>query len=90
MDAVTLLGLAAAVFTTASFVPQVVKTWRSGSSTDLSLGMYALFTVGIVLWLAYGVLIRDLPIILANVVTLALVLAVLGQALWHRRPPSID
>ncbi len=85
MSATTLLGLVAAVFTTASFVPQVVKTWRSGSSEDLSLGMYGLFTIGIVLWLVYGFLIRDLPIILANVVTLGLVLAVLGQALWHRR-----
>jgi MtN3 and saliva related transmembrane protein len=90
MNAITVLGLVAAAFTTASFVPQVVKTWRSGSSADLSLGMYSLFTVGIVLWLVYGVLIRDLPIILANVITLLLVLTVLGQALWHRRPRSID
>ena len=86
MTAITLLGLVAALFTTASFVPQVVKTWRSGSSADLSLGMYTIFAVGIVLWLVYGVLIRDLPVVLANGVTLLLVLTVLGQALWHRRP----
>ena len=90
MTAITLLGLVAALFTTASFVPQVVKTWRSGSSADLSLGMYTLFAVGIVLWLVYGVLIRDLPVVLANGVTLLLVLTVLGQALWHRRPRSIN
>ncbi len=86
MTSITLLGLVAALFTTAAFVPQVVKTWRSGSSSDLSLGMYGLFAVGIVLWLIYGVLIRDLPVVLANGVTLLLVLTVLGQALWHRRP----
>jgi MtN3 and saliva related transmembrane protein len=86
MDSVTVLGLIVAAFTTASFVPQVVKTWRSGSSEDLSLGMYGLFAVGITLWLIYGALIRDLPIVLANGVTLVLVVAVLGQALWHRRP----
>ena len=86
MTAITLLGLVAALFTTASFVPQVVKTWRSGSSADLSLGMYTIFAIGIVLWLVYGVLIRDLPVVLANGVTLLLVLTVLGQALWHRRP----
>ena len=86
MDPVTVLGLIAAAFTTASFVPQVLKTWRSGSSADLSLGMYSLFAVGIALWLAYGLLIRDLPVVLANGITLLLVLGVLGQALWHRRP----
>ena len=86
MEPVTVLGLVAALFTTASFVPQVVKTWRSGSSSDLSLGMYSLFAVGIMLWLVYGVMIRDLPVVLANGITLVLVIAVLGQALWHRRP----
>ena len=87
---VTLLGLVAACVHDGAFVPQVLKTWRSGSSSDLSLGMYGLLAVGIVLWLVYGVLIRDLPVVLANGVTLLLVLAVLGQALWHRRSRSID
>ena len=88
MSAITILGLAAAVCTTASFVPQVLKAWRSGSSADLSLGMYGLFTLGIVLWLIYGVLIRDTPIIVANVVTLGLVLSILIHILRSRRPPA--
>ena len=88
MSAVTFLGLLAALLTTSSFVPQVLKTWRSGSSADLSIGMYTLFATGVALWLGYGFLVNDLPVILANGVTLALVLVVLGQALWHRRRPS--
>ena len=87
MTGTTLLGLAAAALTTAAFVPQVVKTWRRGRSDDLSLGMYGLMTTGVVLWLAYGLLLRDLPLIAANGVTLGLVLSVLVQALRHRRPP---
>ena len=77
MTSTTLLGLVAAACTTASFVPQVVKAWRSGSSADLSLGMYSLFTVGIALWLAYGIAIRDVPVIASNAITLGLVAAIL-------------
>ena len=93
MSGVTLLGLAAAACTTASFVPQVVKAWRSGSSADLSLGMYGLFTLGIALWLVYGIAIRDTPIIVANVVTLALVVTILAHIVRFRparsrRPPG--
>lgn len=88
MSAVTLLGLAAAACTTAAFVPQVLKAWRSGSSADLSLGMYGLFTLGIVLWLIYGVLVRDAPIIVANGVTLVLVATILVHILRSRRPPA--
>ena len=84
MSAITLLGLVAATCTTAAFVPQVVKAWRSGSSADLSVGMYGLLTAGLSLWLAYGVLVRDLPIIVANAVTLALVLSILAHILRSR------
>ena len=86
MSGVTVLGLVAAALTTASFVPQVLKAWRSGSSADLSLGMYGLFATGIVLWLAYGIAIRDLPIIVANGATLALVLSILVHILRFNRP----
>ena len=86
MTGITLLGLAAAACTTASFIPQVVKAWRSGSSADLSLGMYVLITLGIGLWLVYGLLVRDLPIIAANAVTLVLVASLLLHILrtWLR------
>lgn len=84
MSGVTVLGLVAAVLTTGAYVPQVVKTWRSGSSADLSLGTYGALLAGLVAWLVYGILLRDLPIILANVVTIALVAAVLVHILRHR------
>ena len=85
MNAVTVLGLVAAACTMASFVPQVVKMYRTRSSADLSVGMYALLTSGAALWLAYGLLIGDLPIVVTNVVTLVLLLAVDIQIFLHRR-----
>jgi MtN3 and saliva related transmembrane protein len=72
MNTVSLLGLVAGAFTTIAFLPQVIKTWRSRSAKDLSLGMFTIFTLGVAMWLAYGFLINDLPVILANVVTLVL------------------
>lgn len=72
MNAISLLGLLAGSFTTIAFLPQVLKTWKSRSAKDLSLGMFSIFTIGVGLWLTYGLLINDLPVILANVVTLIL------------------
>lgn len=66
------LGLLAGTLTTIAFVPQVLKTWRSRSAEDLSLGMFSLFTVGIALWLVYGFWIQALPLILTNTITLGL------------------
>ena len=72
MNTISLLGLIAGAFTTIAFLPQVLKTWRSRSAKDLSLGMFSIFTLGVAMWLAYGFLINDLPVILANIVTLML------------------
>jgi MtN3 and saliva related transmembrane protein len=72
MHGVTALGLLAATLTTLAFVPQVVKTWRTRSTADISLGMFAILTAGITAWLVYGAVIGDLPLILANAVTLVL------------------
>lgn len=73
----TFTGLAAATCTTIAFVPQVLKAWRSRSTKDVSLGMFLLLVAGIVLWLIYGAVQGDLPLILANVVTLGLSAAIL-------------
>jgi MtN3 and saliva related transmembrane protein len=86
MDAITLLGLAAATCTTVAFLPQVIKNWRTKSAGDLSFGTFGLFTLGVVLWLVYGALIDNIPIIVSNVVTLALYLANLTQMMWYRPP----
>ena len=72
MDYVNLIGSIAGTLTTISFMPQVIKTYKSKSAKDLSLGMFSLFCVGIVLWLVYGLLNHDLPVIISNVVTLIL------------------
>jgi len=77
MDYFTVIGLAAGFCTTVAFLPQAVKTWRSKSAKDLSLGMYLIFCTGVVLWLTYGILISDLPIILTNSVTLILAISIL-------------
>jgi len=66
------LGLAAGTLTTAAFVPQLVKAWRSKSTGDLSWGMLVTFSTGVLLWLIYGVWIDSLPVILANAITLLL------------------
>jgi MtN3 and saliva related transmembrane protein len=65
-------GLIAAVCTTACFVPQVVKTWRTRSTGDISLGMFAVMTLGIALWMIYAVIRSDIPLFAANAVTLCL------------------
>ena len=72
METTETIGMVAGLLTTIAFVPQVVKTWRTQSAQDFSLKMLILFTAGIALWLAYGILKRDLPIILPNVVTFVL------------------
>ncbi len=69
MDNINILGIIAAILTTSSFLPQVIKTWQSKSAKDLSIGMFLTMTTGIILWLIYGIIKNDLPIILANAVT---------------------
>ena len=71
-DATTVLGLAAAAMTTAAFLPQAIKTWRTRQTRDISLGMFLTLCLGIILWLVYGFLRGDLPLVLGNGVTLVL------------------
>ena len=63
--AVTAIGLIAAVCTTVSFVPQLIRVWRLRSAREISLTMFLVFSLGTFLWLLYGILIRSLPVILA-------------------------
>lgn len=72
IDYKEIIGIVAGICTTIAFLPQVLKTWRSKSAKDLSLGMFSIFCTGVALWLTYGILIEDLPIILANGFTLVL------------------
>jgi MtN3 and saliva related transmembrane protein len=66
------VGYVAGVLTTVAFVPQLMKTWRSQSAADLSLTMLTAFTVGILLWLVYGLALASWPLVLSNAITLAL------------------
>ena len=83
MDATTLLGYFAGFLTTAAFVPQVWKTWKSKSATDLSLAMFSVFSVGVFCWLVYGIMIAQIPIIFWNVISLVLALALLAMKLKY-------
>jgi MtN3 and saliva related transmembrane protein len=83
MDGTTLIGLIAALCTTASFLPQVIKTLRSKKTKDISLLMYAILTTGIFFWLVYGVLLKDFPLILANVISFSFAVCVLVLKIRH-------
>jgi MtN3 and saliva related transmembrane protein len=66
MDAITIIGLIAALFTTVSLFPQLIKVYKTKSTKDISTGMFTLFGAGVLLWFVYGVFVNDLPIIVAN------------------------
>lgn len=73
----TALGLAAGSLTTFAFLPQVIKTWRSRSTADISLAMFLVLVSGTIMWLIYGLAIRDVPLITANIIAVALQGAIL-------------
>jgi MtN3 and saliva related transmembrane protein len=86
--AIAALGYAAASLTTVSFIPQAIKTLRTGDTRGISLRMYALFTAGIALWGIYGLLTGDGPLIAANAITLVaagLILDRKWRAWWRER-----
>ena len=72
MTSLDLLGLVATGFTTSSFVPQVWRTWKTRDVSGISLPTYAIITIGLALWLLYGCLKGDLPLIVANAVMVVL------------------
>jgi len=88
-----LIGYVAAALTTASFVPQAALTLRTRDVSGISLTMYAAFTIGVALWLAYGLALGKWPIIIANAITLMLALTILVVKLIEdrrdaERPPE--
>jgi MtN3 and saliva related transmembrane protein len=82
-DWTTLVGLTAATCTTSSFLPQVIKTLRSKNTKDISLLMYAILTMGLFLWLVYGFILKDIPLILANCISFSLAMCVLLLKIRH-------
>jgi len=84
MEWIDWVGSAAACLTTASFVPQAWHTFRSRDVSGISLIMYSLFTLGVAMWLVYGILLLAWPIIIANVITTSLALMILVMKLKYR------
>ena len=81
------IGLIAGLLTTTAFIPQVWKIYRTKSGKDISARMFSLFSAGLVLWLIYGILLRSMPLILSNVVTLVLSLTIIVLKIRYRERP---
>jgi len=77
------VGTLAAILTTISFLPQALHTFRTKDVRGISLGMYSAFTAGVALWLGYGLLLQAWPIVIANVITLALASTILVMKLRY-------
>jgi MtN3 and saliva related transmembrane protein len=77
MELIDFVGYIAATLTTAAFLPQVLKVWKSKSTKDLALPTLLSFTLGVAMWLVYGLLVKSTPVIIANAVTLVLNLVIL-------------
>jgi len=87
MTSLNLLGLVATCFTTSSFVPQVWRTWKSRDVSGISLVSYAVITVGLALWLVYGLLRGDLPLVVANSVMVVLTAGITVMKIVYGRHP---
>ncbi len=88
-SAIDLLGYAAATLTTVSFIPQAMKTLGTGDTRGISLSMYSFFTSGIALWLAYGLLNKNGPLIASNAVTVVLAGLIL-QRKWEDHSSALS
>jgi MtN3 and saliva related transmembrane protein len=83
METITILGYCAGFLTTLAFLPQVIKVWKTDSTKDISLLMFSMMCTGILLWLYYGILLKEMPIILTNAVTLVLASIILFFKIKH-------
>jgi MtN3 and saliva related transmembrane protein len=84
MNLTDLIGTLAAILTTISFLPQALHTFRTKDVRGISLGMYSAFTLGVAMWLIYGLMLGAWPVVVANLVTLALASAILVMKLRYR------
>jgi MtN3 and saliva related transmembrane protein len=84
MNFVTILGLAAAFCTTASFLPQAIKTIQTKDTSGISLSMYSLFALGTLLWLSYGLATNNLPVSIANGITFLFAAIILGYKIKYK------
>jgi len=80
----TIIGIIAGALTTIAFLPQVIKIYKMKDAKELSLATFSIFSAGVLLWLVYGILVNELPIILANAVTLILIISIIVMKLKYR------
>ncbi len=78
-----IIGYLAAILTTSSFLPQAMQTLRTRDTKALSLGMYAIFTVGVLLWMIYGIILNNHAIVYANAITFILAASILGFKIYN-------
>lgn len=83
MQLTDIFGFLAATLTTASFIPQALHTFRTKDVRGISLGMYSAFTAGVALWLVYGWMLGEMPIVIANAITLSLAITILVMKLRY-------
>ena len=88
MISIDTVGYIAAILTTGSFLPQAIHTFQTKDVSGISLSMYSAFTLGIMLWLVYGLMLGAWPMIVANVITLAFAAAILTMKLRYKAPPT--
>ena len=79
------IGLLAGTLTTVAFIPQLIKIWRSKKADDISISMFLIFTVGVAMWMVFGIQIDSLPVTLANAVTMVLALVILILKYRYRK-----
>ena len=87
MDLINLIGTVAATLTTMAFLPQAWRSWRTRNLSGISLAMYSFFTLGVFLWLVYGILLVQWPIIVANAITFVLSCSILFLKIRHKDVP---
>ena len=77
MEFANVFGSLAGTLTTIAFFPKAIKTWKTKSAEDISLGMFTLFAAGVFLWIVYGIAIGSVPVIIANTITFVLAATIL-------------
>lgn len=85
---ITYLGLVAGMITSVAGIPQVIRVYRTRQVRDLSIWQPLLLSVGITLWLIYGIIIKDIPLIIADIVSLICCLLLLGLIFRYRKDDS--
>ncbi|WP_297212735.1 MULTISPECIES: SemiSWEET transporter [Thermodesulfovibrio] len=79
-----LVGIIAGIITTSALLPQAIKIYRTKSARDISLAMFIFLAVGVTLWLIYGILIKEVPVIAANFFSLLLIMAIIAMKIRYR------